>query len=240
MTLRASPASRMKGRDSSGAERTVLLDVDGALLIRDVGLVTSHNYFPDGAVSDDALIDINNTLADALLWKRRGATETIALAEISEGLNAVSCEMTGEWGEGITVADWGNLYGGGALSPGHYSVGVSVKADDAATLAAQGAGITSLSGDYSEAYQPFTVFRVYGDWVRIVLPIFVVAEAYVGLECYTRQMDYPDAVTSPVTTIYFTKLMITEGDSAVFRDGDSDGWSWSGTPYASTSYGPPP
>lgn len=200
------------------------------------GVATIHNYFPDGAISDDALIDPAGVDGDydTHLWQTQGnSTLSFSAGTGPGGANEVGCAIVG-WNDGVQVADWSNHYGCKVLPAGRYRIGVTLRADIDILLTLQSFGLPS-DPEFSAKLR---------EWVggvprRFVLDTYLPTAMGIGLLAVLYSFQYPGEDV-PVGTVYLSHLMITEGDPALFRDGASAGWSWSGTPHASASSGPQP
>lgn len=201
---------------------------------------TIHNYFPDGAVTNGALIDTGAQDYDTHLWQGQGGSEVLSFAAAVGGKpNAVKLILPGDgFAEGVEVGDFANHYGGGLVPAGLIRVGATLWADapDPYYLYMQiGLGI-DFPGEYNE-----TIYRYIGpDPTRVVLTGWLQQPGPVSFKAYTTNLFAPTEIPAQDATLYVAHLMITEGEAFQFADGDSDGWSWDGAANASVSSGPQP
>jgi len=232
---------RLRGWDSDKIERNVLVDEDGVLLFREADPLTIHNYFPDGAVSDDALIDTDNESAPAKLWRAWQGTETLSLGLAAHGGNPNSVQVfcPGDVAdEGVQVADWTGYYGD-FLPIGLYALGVTLDWDNVSGLVDLRVRAVDEAG--AAVYSPSVFLRLNQEQPRrVVVPIRTMAIGYVSLDITTNDAMLGADYDLQEVIFYAYGLTITEGDATAFRDGDSDGWSWVDTPHASASRGPKP
>lgn len=196
------------------------------------GPPTIHNYFPDGAIFSDALIDtLGQQDYDVHCWQGQMGTETLAFsAGGGPGSdNAIAVTLAGN-GTGVFARDWSNAYGCKLIPAGRHYVGMTLTCDIPGTVVQVGATASSSS---TETDVPVTLSATPQ---RVVIPIDTVSIGGIGPSIYTLSNEDP-----PVTaTIFISSVMVTEDADAAFADGDTAGWSWAGTPHASISSGPKP
>jgi hypothetical protein len=205
---------------------------------------TIRNFFPDGAISSAALIDLEEGQDfDEHVWTGYRGTETLSrvatYAGFASRFDALKVEVPGDsLAEGLQGADWTNRYGC-EVPAGRYRVGFTISTG-AMPLFAYPFGWQDGEdiGEFS-AQQ----IAILPNWrQRFVLDIAVPVACMIGLGIITTDQIAVNG-SSPTATadaFYVGQVMVTEGDPLVFADGGSAGWAWSGTAHASASYGPQP
>lgn len=190
---------------------------------------TIHNYFPDGAIGDAALIDTENSYADGFIFVAGDGTEVLA----RDGA-AVKMTTSGSgWTESLIINDGGDTFGLRTMPPGHYQIGITIDSDTSYWLV--------LSPHGPPAYgTPIRVFPKGISHPRYVIPIILEEEGPIGLDIYWDPRLHPGVTDLPATNIHVSQIMFTDGDASLFRDGASSGWSWDGTAHASASHGSQP
>lgn len=93
----------------------------------------------------------------------------------------------------------------------------------------KGADGTHLSPSSGSNFAP-----VAGQWVRVSATFTVPAGAY--RMCFVIDFDGSTPVWQAGDTLDSTGLMVTSGSTLYnYADGNTPGWTWTGTPNASTS-----
>jgi len=211
-----------------------------------------HNYFPDGNIHSDALIDTENAqdFVD-FVWYGNSGTETLSRSTAAENssfmgigtpFDMVKIECPGDdFNEGVAFNDWGRQHGGLA-SAGHVQVGFTLFCAPLIPLYVE---LNFRDADGNSVFVESQNFVNVIPYVptRVSLNAYLPVDAYVGaFVTTTNRLILNGAIpSSPVEmSLYVGHVMVTEGDPAKFMDGDSEGWEWLGDPYASPSRGPQP
>lgn len=119
------------------------------------------------------------------------------------------------------------------VTPGKsYRISAWVKSSAPVVMLAQ-----PLNTSYSNAGSSVTkTFSMDNTWKNITMTISVPDPSAVSMTIWVGF----ETDTAIGTSLDLDSIMMTEGTNEwVYADGDSPGWSWSGTPGASTSSGPP-
>lgn len=196
------------------------------------GVATIHNYFPDGAISSDALIDLAGE-QDYVehVWQGNQGSEVLTLVPTP---NRVRVQITA-WDEGVAAADWENTYGCGLIPAGFYTVGVTLSCNRRTPIR-----IAPYPNYSFVKYLDERTVTLDSNERRFLLGIRTTQVTAIGFTFQMKQEDYPDGASAQPTSVYVHDVMITEGDPSLFCDGDSSGWTWTGTANASASSGPQP
>jgi hypothetical protein len=194
-----------------------------------------HNYFPDGAITSDALIAVGTAqYPDGKIIYPENNTETIAVmsGDGPGGGNAVKVTTTGaSWEEGMQV---GLVAATTVPGAGIYHLAFDLKClNGNQTLKCQ-AYCQNVDGQRNEDLPIFTY------WTRYSVPLYAFGADILGCHLSFQQKAYAADATPPALSWEIANIMFTDGDGWAFRDGDSDGWAWTGTPHESASYGPQP
>lgn len=203
---------------------------------------TIHNYFPDGAISSAALIDTDNSYPDSALWTNNGYGENLEFVDRSASSipNAVKVTFPGgAWGEGFWTMDNADTYGLGSMPAGRYRIGATFAAFAPPSRTPIRVTAATPTDDPNPSARE-VVYLPINTPERIILDVYTHTAGRLALYVYTNPLDYPEGADFPSLTLLVSELMITDGDPFDFRDGDAEGWSWSGAPHASASFGPQP
>lgn len=192
------------------------------------GPQTIHNYFPDGRITNDALIDTDNTYGPTKLIVGFFGDETLAF----HTGGGVDVTLPAGYGRGVVIEAL-NAHGYPALAAGRYEFGFTLIPSGNAFLR-MGVNPTA-SYDYAEARIVSPILTS-----RYLLRFNLRSAGGVQLTISTNVNDNPAIETPAQTELLIGGLMLTEGDGLAFADGDTTGWSWSGTANASSSSGPQP
>lgn len=199
---------------------------------------TITNWFPDGAITSDALIDTaGDQDYEAKLWYGQGGSEALTFESDVLGAPALGVGLTG-WGDGVYARDWAGAFGFDELPIGRYQIGFDFALD------------ASLGGYRIRAYPlvqnaaplpPEIVIEPRNTlFYRYVMDVYTQQVGYLGLAFEASSYDN-SGKSAPADKIFYVRnVTITDGNALAFRDGDSDGWDWLGTPHASASAGPQP
>lgn len=205
------------------------------------GASTIHNYCPDGAVASDDLIDTANAYdPQASFFIAAQGTETLALSVGTGpgGANEIAVTCPGSsFREGI-ILGFNDSSARFPLPAGHWNCGATIRlADNTVYL---DVSPTAPASHFLRQWLDTSSGQVANgtDTIRLVADILTIATDYVALSIRASQAHY--GVDAFAGTFYVSHIMFTEGEAYLFADGDSDGWSWLGTPHASASSGPQP
>lgn len=204
---------------------------------------TIHNYFPDGAISSDELIDTNNDQDYATkLWYGQQGTETLTREVAYDpffGADAVKIACPGNsLSEGVIGFDWPGLTD--EVPAGRYRIGFDLATGVMPlvlypSLRHSGSNVHSLA--QTQMYIHPSLLPQ-----RMVLEVYTPTATRIGINvATTNKITIAGSNPNPTAiNIWIGRLIITEGDPFAFADGDSSGWAWSGTANASASSGPQP
>jgi hypothetical protein len=205
------------------------------------GVATIHNWFPDGAISSAALIDLTNSQDyDAHVWQAYSGTETLTRNASPAAVRIAIPDDA--WDNGLTVCDWKHRYD--VVAPaGRYSIGLTIRrvsSDDNKPVHLWLSPFGKDADNNDTVIQSSPVLVIVKATHRIVVPLETGAAGTIGFSLATVSLARDDATPVVAATLDISKVMITEGDPYVYADGASPGWSWSGTAHASASSGPQP
>lgn len=211
-----------------------------------------HNYFPDGNIHSDSLIDTENTQDfEDFVWYGNFGTETLSRSTAAENssfmgigtpFDMVKIECPGDdFNEGVAFNDWGRQYGG-IVPAGYVQVGFTLFCAPLIPLYVE---LNFRDVDGNSVYVETQNFVDLIPYVptRVNLKAYLPVDAYVGAFVTTtnRLVLSGSIPSSPIeTSLYVGHVMVTDGEPGVFQDGESDGWEWIGQPYESVSKGPQP
>lgn len=205
------------------------------------GYKTIHNWFPDArfASADTVAVGVNNFAAGHFAYAANG-TETVSIVTGGhpDGGNLVRSVTAGSsFDEGVY------LYSPPNIPAGSFSLGFDVRVHWPNGKLALYPRI-KVQTYIDNAWGAHQIEHQVGDnqWQRIIVPMTCYnGSGTINCAISSDASSYPDAGDATVLVQFDVgNVMFTEYDAARCRDGDSDGWTWSGTPHASASTGPQP
>lgn len=201
-----------------------------------------HNYFPDGKFvnPDNVAVGVHNWANGSYVYAANG-TETLSVVTGGHpdgGNLARSVTAGSNFGEGIY------LYSPPDISAGSFSLAFDLHVQfPNGVLSPYPRAAIRVNNDNATGANQITYLVANEFWQRIIVPLTCYGTD-VGTLTVAITSD-PASFTnegdaSVVVQFDVGNVMFTEYDGSRYRDGDSDGWVWSGTPNASISYGPKP